>query len=237
MAIAWDKTAVDGNDMRIYMGTPNRPGPHPGVIVIQHRGGVDESIRDMVNRLHREGYVAAAPDYYHRQAADVDPMKRSGLLRDDEIIADTRAAIAHLKTRNIAISRLGVVGFCLGGRASFLTASVIPEFKAAAVFYGGNMMTARGDPPTPFERLGGLQCPVLGCFGADDTNPSPADVAKISAELTRLGKWHEFHSYRDTGHAFHNFSEPDKYRERAARGSWHELLAFFTMHLKRGNAS
>jgi carboxymethylenebutenolidase len=233
MTIRWETTQVDGSNMRIYLGAPDRPGPHPGIIVLQHRGGVDESIQDMVNRLYREGYVAAVPDFYHRQGPDVDPAKRSGLLRDDEMLADIQATITRLKSLDIAISLFGVVGFCLGGRASLLAASVINEFKAAAVFYGGNVMIARGDSPPPFARLSGIQCPVIGFFGADDTNPSPDDVSKISAELTRLGKWHEFHSYRDTGHAFHNFLEKTRYRERAARGSWHEMLAFFSQHLKR----
>jgi carboxymethylenebutenolidase len=72
---------------------------------------------------------------------------------------------------------------------------------------------------------------VLGLFGEEDTNPSPADVAKISAELTRLGKWHEFHMYKDTGHAFENFLNPDRFRPRAARAAWGELIAFFDSFL------
>ena len=234
MTIGWETTQVGGSNMRIYLGVPNRPGPHPGIIVLQHRGGVDAAIQDMVNRFYREGYVAAAPEFYHRQSPDVEAAKRSSLLLDNDIIADINAAITRLKDLNIATSRLGVVGFCLGGRASFLAASVISEFKAAAVFYGGGMTIVRGDAPAPFTRLSGVQCPIIGFFGADDTNPSPSDISNISAELTRLGKWHEFHTYRDTGHAFHNFRDKEKYRERAARGSWHEMLAFFAQHLKRG---
>jgi carboxymethylenebutenolidase len=235
MTIGWETIPTDGGSMRIYLGVPERPGPHPGIIVLQHRDAVDESIQDMVNRFYREGYVAAAPELYYRQPADVELAKRPGLLKDAEIIADVQATIARLKKPDIGLSHIGVVGFCMGGRASFLVASTISEFDAAVVCYGGNMMVARGDTPAPFERLSGIQCPVIGFFGADDPNPSPADIAKISAELTRLGKWHEFHTYRDTGHAFHNFREKDRYRERAARGSWHEMLAFFSQHLKRGS--
>ena len=105
--------------------------------------------------------------------------------------------------------------------------------KAAAVFYGGNIMKALGEGPSPFERSAKIGCPVIGFFGIEDTNPSPEDVRKIDAELTRLGKWHEFHIYNDTHHAFQNILNPDRYRERAARASWEELLAFFTMYLKR----
>lgn len=77
---------------------------------------------------------------------------------------------------------------------------------------------------------------MIGFFGAEDRNPSPEDVKKIDAELTRLKKWHEFHTYNNTGHAFQNFTSPESYRERASRASWNEMLAFFTEYLKRGSA-
>jgi len=236
MTVRWESTQVEGRTMRIYMGAPDRPGPHPGIVIAQHAGGVDAQIQDGVHRLHREGYVVAAPELFHRQAADVDPSKRTSLLLDKEIIADMNATVAHLKTLRVQVSPLGIVGFCMGGRVSFLMACVQPAFKAAAVFYGGNIMKALGDGPSPFERASGIQCPMIGFFGAEDQNPSPDDVKKIDAELTRLGKVHEFHSYLGAGHAFQNFISPERYRERAARASWHEMLAFFTEHLKRGGA-
>jgi carboxymethylenebutenolidase len=233
MAVRWDSTQVDGRTMRIYMGVPDRPGPHPGIVIAQHAGGVDAQMQDGVHRLFREGYVVAAPELFHRQPADMDPSKRTGALLDREIIADINATVAHLKTLRMTVGPLGIVGFCMGGRVSYLMACVNPEFKAAAVFYGGNIMRPLGDGPSPFERSSGIQCPMIGFFGRDDTNPSPDDVRKIDAELTRLNKWHEFHTYNDAGHAFQNFVG-DRYRERAARGSWEEMLAFFTLYLKRG---
>jgi len=236
MTVRWESTQVEGGTMRIYMGVPDRPGPHPGVVIAQHAGGIDAQIQDGVHRLHREGYVVAAPELFHRQAADVDPSKRTSLLLDKEIIADINATVAHLKTLRVQVAPLGIVGFCMGGRVSFLMACVQPAFRAAAVFYGGNIMKALGDGPSPFERASGIQCPMIGFFGAEDQNPSPDDVKKIDAELTRLGKVHEFHSYLGAGHAFQNIISPERYRERAARASWHEMLAFFTEHLKRGGA-
>ena len=77
---------------------------------------------------------------------------------------------------------------------------------------------------------------MIGFFGREDGNPSPEDVTRIDAELTRLKKWHEFHLYNNAGHAFQNFWSPERYRERAARASWTEMLAFFTDYLKRGTA-
>ncbi len=232
MTVRWEITQVDGKAMRIYLGVPDRPGPHPGVLVAQHAGGIDAQMQDAVHRLHREGYVVAAPELFHRQPADADPTKRTSMLIDKEIIADLNATIAHLKTLRVQVTPLGIVGFCMGGRVSYLAATAIAELKAAAVFYGGNIMKALGDGPSPFERSASIQCPVIGFFGAEDTNPSPDDVKKIDAELTRLAKWHEFHTYLNAGHAFQNFIDK-RYRERASRGSWHEMLAFFTEHLKR----
>ena len=237
MPVRWEMTKIDGRDMRVYVGVPERPGPHPGVIVAMHNSGVDAQTQDVVHRLHREGYVTAAPDLFYRQpqGGDLTPQQRSRMLVDNEVIADVNATITHLKSMRLTVAPLGIVGFCMGGRISYLLACVQPEFKAAAVFYGGNIMQAR-DGPSPFERSAGIQCPILGCFGVEDTSPSPDDVRKIDAELTRLKKWHEFHMYNNAGHAFQNFSNPERYRERAARASWTELLAFFTEYLKRGTA-
>ena len=236
MTVRWETTQVDGRTMRIYMGVPDRPGPHPAVVIAQHAGGVDAQIQDCVNRLYREGYVAAAPELFHRQSPDVDPSKRTSLLKDDEIIADMNATVDHVRALPGGVGPMAVTGFCMGGRVTYLMACVNPSFKAAAVFYGGNCFKALGDGPTPFERSAGIQCPLIGFYGADDQNPSVEDVKKIDAELTRLGKWHEFHIYNDTGHAFQNIAAADRYRERASRASWTELLAFLTHYLKRAPA-
>jgi carboxymethylenebutenolidase len=230
MTVRWETTQVDGQPMRIYLGVPDGPGPHPGIVIAQHAGGVDAQIQDVVHRLHRQGYTAAAPELFHRQPADTDPKQRTALLLDNEIIADMNATVAHIKAM---AGPLGIVGFCMGGRVCYLMACVQPQFKAAAVFYGGNIMKALGEGPSPYERSDGIQCPMIGFSGADDTNPSPEDMKKIDAELTRLKKVHEFHLYLNAGHAFQNFIDA-RYRERASRASWTEMLAFFAEHLRRG---
>lgn len=233
MSIRWETTQVDGKPVRIYLGVPDSPGAHPGVVIAHHAPGLDAPIQDMVHRLAREGYAAAAPDLFHRQPAGLDQSQRTQLLRDDEIVADVGAAVAKLRSLGPAVDALGVMGFCMGGRVAYLAACEIAEFRAAAVFYGGNAMKALGGGRSPFERSAQIRCPLIGFFGAEDANPSPEDVRRIDAELTRLGKWHEFHSYNNAGHAFHNFTG-ERYRERASRASWHELLAFFSEYLKRG---
>jgi carboxymethylenebutenolidase len=228
MTVRWESAGTDVKPMRIYLGVPDTPGPHPGVVIAHHAPGIDAPIQDMVHRLAREGYVAAAPDLFRRQPDGVDPVQRTQLLRDDEIVADLKATVAHMKSAaGASLGPLAAMGFCMGGRVAYLAACELPELKAAAVFYGGNIMKALGNGPSPYERSARINCPVIGFFGAEDTNPSPEDVRKIDAELTRLGKWHEFHSYTNAGHAFHNFVNAERHRPRAARASWHELLAFF----------
>ncbi len=233
MTIRWETVQVQGRAMRAYVGVPKGAGPRPAILVAQHRSGVDEQMQDAVHRLYRAGYIVAAPELFHRQPADTDPAQQTSLLRDDEIVADLQATIAHLRSLPTPVGPIGIVGFCMGGRVAYLAAGSIPELQAAVVFYGGNTTKALGEGPSPFARTADIQCPVLGFFGVEDANPSPDDVRKLDAELTRWGKWHEFHSYQDAGHAFHNFLS-DKYRERAATASWASMLAFLSERLKAG---
>ena len=235
MAIRWDTIKVNGSDMPVYLAVPELSGPLPCVVVAQHIFGVDASVQDVVHRLHRQGYVAVAPQLFHRQPREYATMERGNLLRDLEIIADMNAALAHAKSV-AKVSRAGVTGYCMGGRVALLMAAANAEFKASVVHYGGNAMIPRGENqgPTPFERIKDVSCPILGLFGAEDTNPSPADVEKISAALKAHGKWHEFHSFQDTGHGFHNFLSTERYRDRASKSAWALLVDFFDLYLKQG---
>jgi carboxymethylenebutenolidase len=220
--------------MRVYIGVPEGAARRAGILVAQHGPGVDGFIQDVVHRLFRQGYVAAAPELFHRQPADVKDMPaRIGMLKDDEIVADMNATLAHLKgLKEVAVGPVGIVGFCMGGRVAYLMAAANSEIRASVVFYGGNIMKQWGSLPSPFDRTRDIGCPIIGFFGNDDANPSPDDVNRIDAELTRLGKAHEFHRYNGANHAFQNFLDATRYRPRASRGSWGEMLAFFAEHLK-----
>ena len=229
----WDTIQVDGQPVRVYLDIPAGSGPFPAVIVAQHGAGVDRFIEDRVERLARHGYLAAAPDLYHRQPPEGDMMTRIGRLRDKEVIADVNATIAHIQRfPDARVGKIGVTGFCMGGRVTYLMAGVNPIFSAAGVFYGGNIMVPWGEGPSPFDLTKNIPCPVAGFFGLEDTNPSPADVKKISEELHKFGKPHEFHSYEGAGHAFLNFQNPNVYREKPAADAWEKCLAFLDKHLK-----
>jgi carboxymethylenebutenolidase len=103
------------------------------------------------------------------------------------------------------------------------------------MYYGGDPFHAWGDGPSPFERTKNIHCPIMGHFGEDDKNPSPADMKKLDAELTKFDKPHEFYSYANAAHAFANFGS-GAYREHAADASWPRTFGFFGKHLK-GNKS
>ncbi len=233
MAGRWDTLSVAESEMRCYLALPGSDEPHAAVVVAQHAGGVDEFIQTMSDRLAESGFVAIAPELYHRDdpAKADDASQRMARLRDRNIDADVRAAVAHLRTlREVRGDRIGITGFCMGGRVAYMMAEKMPELRAAVVFYGGHIMNAWGDGPTPFEQSSKIGCPVLGLFGAEDRNPTPEDVEKLDAELTRLGKTHEFHSYPATGHAFMSEGRPS-YREDAARDAWPRCVDWFTRHL------
>jgi len=234
MTARWDTVDVDGSAMRCYVSLPESRGKSPGIIVIQHAGGVDDFVRGMCDRFAAAGFAAVSPDLYHRDdpASSDDPMTRMARLRDVHIANDVDATVEHAKSLpEIDGARLGLTGFCMGGRVTYLMAAQNQSFSAAVVFWGGNIMVPWGDGPAPLDLTAQIQCPVMGLFGEDDPNPSPADVATIDAEMTRLGKSHEFHSYAGAGHAFLNESRPS-YRPEAAADAWPRCLDWFGRYFR-----
>ncbi|MEX2247587.1 MAG: dienelactone hydrolase family protein [Dehalococcoidia bacterium] len=234
MPSRWDEVTVDGAAMRCYVATPEAAGPHAAVLVAQHAGGVDEFIRTMSDRFAEAGFVAIAPDLYHREDPNSgdDAMRRMMRLRDVNILRDCGAALDHVRSLPEARGDLaGVTGFCMGGRVAYLMAAQDPALKASVVFYGGSIMAAWGEGgPAPFDISERINCPMLGLFGEDDANPNPDDVAKIDAELKRLGKPHEFHSYKGAGHAFMSEGRPS-HRPDAAADAWEKCTGWFHRHL------
>ncbi len=244
MAARWETLHVDNDPMRVCVAAPEGPGPHPGVVVAQHAGGVDTFLQSVVQRLAEAGSVAAAPDLYHRQKDDIleevaklppgHPDRMPKLLsksernRDPEVIADVNATVEYLRSlTDPQVGSIGITGFCGGGRITYLMAASNPLFRAAGMFYAANTMVARGAERSPFALTSQIGCPIIGFFGDDDANPTPEEVGKIATELTKHGKSYEFHSYPGTGHAFQDFTNPRAYREEASKDSWAKLMAFF----------
>ena len=204
----------------------------PGVLVMVHGPGLDQFIETKVRELAAHGFLAASCDVFHRQPDDgTATMTKVGRLRDSQIIVDAREAAAYLRSRTAA--KIGVIGFCMGGRNTYLLAGACPElWSAAGVFYGGNIMKGWGDVTSPFDRTSSINAPMLGIFGEDDTNPAPADVKMVDAALTRYGKRHEFHTFAGAGHAFLNFTNSERHRPAQAADAWAKMLAFLDRELR-----
>jgi carboxymethylenebutenolidase len=230
----WQQVECDSSIMRLHVSAPEGAGPFPALVVAQHQGGVDEFIQSMTHRLAAAGYIAAAPELYHRDGPECrdDAKTRSMRLRDRNVVADMNAAISFVQQQPaVAPGRVGIIGFCMGGRVVYLMAAANRNLKAAVAYYGGNIFRAWGrDVPSPFERTAEINCPLLAHFGAEDKNPSPDDMQKLDAELSRLNKAHQFYSYENAGHAFMDHTK-ESYRRHAEEASWPRTLEFLKRHL------
>lgn len=233
MASSWQKTTVDNSEMPLYLSLPESGEPVPGIVVVHGRSGLEDFIKDTTHMLALQGYAAVAPSLYHRDGPDCkdDNTVRKARLRDPSIIRDINGAIGFLKHHDrVNASRIGIVGFCMGGRLVYLMAAASKELSAGVMFYGSSTMEPFGEGPSPYDRTNEISCPIQGHFGADDENPSPADMKKLDEALTKFGKAHEFHSYAGAAHAFIN-SGSRNYRPRAAALSWPKAMEFFARHL------
>jgi carboxymethylenebutenolidase len=189
------KLTVDGKEMGAFLALPEAAGPRPAVIVFQEIFGVNAHIRDVTARVAREGYVAIAPDYHHRAWAPgtelpyTDEGMKKGMetipkLTFEGIEADINATISFLKSRKeVNPSKLGVMGFCIGGHMAYLAAATQP-IAAAASFYGGGIATfGPGGTKKTIERTGDIKGKILCFFGKEDPMISQDQVAAIKKAL------------------------------------------------------
>ena len=237
---------VDDRHMPAYLAGPDGPGPHPGIVVAMHIFGLDRFVRGKCDELAAAGFVAIAPYLFHRtnvthqelgdfDYADTTRWERAfslkASLKDDEIVQDMLTAANCLDAMDEVGPKIGVTGFCIGGRIAYLLATRTDEFAACADFYGGEVEVAWGDGPTPLSETANLNCPLAGYFGNDDYNPTPEAVDVHEAELKRLGKRYEFHRYEGANHAFNDPFNPDRWREHAGTDSLVKVIDFFTREL------
>ena len=159
---------------------------------------------------------------------------RRAASRDDWTKQDLDAAYKLLSSKpGVNAKRIGIVGHCWGGRVAWLGACTNPDYKAAAIFYGGRVKLVMGpDTPPAIDLAPNIRCPVIGFFGNEDTNPTPADVNDYEAALKKAGVKYAFHRYDNAGHAFQSFNNPERYREGPSEDAWKKVLVFFGEHLK-----
>jgi len=229
-----------GDEIEAYLARPTDEGPRGAVVVIHHMPGYDRGTKEIVRRFAELGFDAICPNLYWRQAPGAAPddaaatARAQGGIPDEQLIGDVAGAAAHLRALPASNGKVGVIGYCSGGRQSVLAACNV-DLDAAVDCYGAFVV---GTPPEGFplkvtnlvDQLPNLGAPLLGLFGKEDSYPSPEQVVELDEILTAHDKPHEFHSYDDAGHAFFAVDRP-AYRVAAANDGWEQITTFFTTHL------
>jgi carboxymethylenebutenolidase len=228
-----------GDRVHAYVARPTGPERRPGILLIHHRPGWDEFYEEFAERLAKHGCDVICPDLYcrfgHGQPDDVAATVRAaGGVHDDSVVADCEAARDWLAARPESNGKIAVMGSCSGGRHAVLVASKLKGFAAVVDLWGGGVIPSGEEDPTrpvaPLELTAQLDAPLLGIFGNDDKNPTPADVDVHEAELRKHGKDYEFHRYDGAGHGFFYYHS-SAYRPEQAMDAWSKLFAFFEQRL------
>ncbi|MGB6875653.1 MAG: dienelactone hydrolase family protein [Candidatus Acidiferrales bacterium] len=228
----------DGTTMRAFLAQPEGRGKSPGILVFQEAFGVDKHIRDVAERFAREGYLAIAPELFHRTAppgfegnsADFQSvMPHVAGLNDKNLEADIRAAHeALLRHSAIDPQRIACVGFCMGGRVSFL-ANLISPLRAAISFYGGGIAKSERGPGL-LERAGETHAPIFLFWGGLDKHIGPEQRQAVGNALRNARKTFASMEFADADHAFFNDTRPN-YNKAAAMQAWTLSLAFLKGNL------
>ncbi|HKA33596.1 MAG TPA: dienelactone hydrolase family protein [Candidatus Binatia bacterium] len=223
--------------METFEARPKEGGAHPAVIVLMEAFGLNHHIKNVTERIAREGYVAIAPDLYHREPERLVPyselQKAVGImnrLQDDKIMSDVGAVIAHLKAQNyVKAGSIGVTGFCMGGRFTYLAAAHHnKDVKAAVAFYPGGVPLGN---PSPLSRTGEINAPIYLFFGGKDPLIPADHVAQMNKALTDNHKTFMMKLYPDATHGFF-CDERQSYNPDAAKDAWEKFKSFFAQHLK-----
>jgi carboxymethylenebutenolidase len=229
-----------GDEIEAYRAIPNSDQPHGGVVVIHHMPGLDRSTKEIVRRFAALGFDALCPNLYWRESPGATPdeamatARAQGGVPDDRLVGDVAGSVAHLQSLSSSNNKVGVIGFCSGGRQSVLAGCRI-ETSAVIDCYGAFVT---GTPPKEFPLritnlvadLPNLRAPLLGLFGAEDKTPSPEHVAELEVILTANEKSYEFHTYDEAGHAFFDVDRPTFTRSAAIEG-WKRISEFYDTHL------
>jgi carboxymethylenebutenolidase len=233
---------VSDGEIPAYRAMPEPGKSLPVVLVVQEIFGVHEHIKDVCRRFAKQGYLAVAPELYARQG-DVSKMTDFSEIRekvvskvsDAQVMSDLDAAVAYAeKTGKADVQRLGITGFCWGGRIVWLYAAHNPSVKAGAAWYG-RLMPAPNTPanllqPThPIDVAATLKVPVLGLYGGKDEGIPLATVEQMRAQLAAGQSGSEIVVYPDAPHGFHADYRPS-YHKEAAEDGWKRLLAWFQQH-------
>ena len=231
--------SADGAPFEAYQARPGQDESRGAVIVIHHLPGYDRGHKEITRRFAEMGYDAICPNLYWREGAGVAPDDAAAAVRarggepDEQVLTDIAATAAYLRALPTSNGKVGVIGYCSGGRQSVLVACSL-DVDAAVDCYGGAVTEAPSIPGLTMtallDKLPDLGCPLLGLFGNDDQFPTPDQVDHLAAVLEENDKTFEFHRYDGAGHSFFTTERPS-YRPKAAVDGWERIGAFFDTHL------
>lgn len=211
-----------------YLAAPEGGGKRPGLVVIQEWWGLDDFVKGKADHFASLGYVALAPDLYRgKVATDSDTAHQLMMGLDPErALRDLRAAVASLAARpDVDASKIGSVGWCMGGGYSLRLALAEPRLAAAAIYYGRLV--------TDDKQIAGLRVPLLGNFGGKDQGPDPASVREFERKAKAAGRSVDFKIYPAAGHGFASAKDPKIFRAEDARDADRRTEEFFARVLKR----
>jgi len=234
-------TGRGGDQIEAYLARPLGPGPFGSVVVIHHMPGYDAQTKEITRTFAVNGYTAVCPNLYWREAPGASPddaaatARAAGGVPDERLVGDVGGAAAFLRARPTSNGKVGVIGYCSGGRQSVLAACNI-GLDAAVDCYGAFVT---GTPPEGHplkvtnlvDQLPDLRCPLLGLFGNEDKTPSPEHVDELEKLLQEHGKTYEIHRYDDAGHGFFAVDRPS-YRVAAANDGWERIAEFYGKYLE-----
>jgi carboxymethylenebutenolidase len=231
--------SYDDESVEAYLATTD--GVNVGaVVVIHHFPGYDEATKEIVRKFAANGFNAICVNLYYRESPDASPddaaaaARARGGVPDDRLVGDVGAAAAYLRALPNSNRKVGVIGYCSGGRQSVLAACSL-DLDAAVDCYGAFVVMS---PPESMnmkatsivELLPNLSCPLLGLFGVEDQYPSPEQTETLRELLTKDAKDFTFHEYEGAGHAFFAVDRPS-YRPEVATEAWGEIWKFYGHHL------
>lgn len=209
-----------------FLARPKEAGRYPAMIVIHEIWGLVDHIKDVADRLAREGYVALAVDLFDRKVISrvEEGRELRQKLSEEKILGDLDGAFSYLKTLEyVRPDRIGCMGFCMGGGLSLLLACRNGELAACVVFYGRN--------PSPIDLVKNIQCPILCSYAGADMGIMKSDIDLLKQTLTKHGKMFDIKVYPHAPHAFFNDTR-ESYRPEAAKDAWDRTLSFLNSYLK-----
>lgn len=216
-----------GETVAGYLALPDSPGRHPAIVVIHEWWGLNDWVKEQADKFAQQGFAALAVDLYRGKSATA-PDEAHELMRglpQDRAIRDMKAAFAYLAARSdVNKSRIGSVGWCMGGGLSLQLAVHESGLAACVVNYGAM--------PTDGADIRKIRAPVLGNFGAEDHGIPPDAVRAFEKVMKDAGKTVDVKIYDGAGHAFENPNNKSGYRQDAAADAWARMLGFFGKTLK-----